>query len=159
MTIPNKDEIYKEALERTEFLALSTFGEEGTWTNPVSFAYDGEGNLFFISQMHTKHVKNISKNAGVSLAIYSTNRFPDGDILGLQIKGKCYHLESITEIAKATWHYFSRNTNKLSFEKFTNSEGNMEALWHFFKIIPEETWILDTRNFGEDRVLYKKKEI
>jgi hypothetical protein len=30
----------KEALERTEIMALSTIGPDGSWTSPVQFRYN-----------------------------------------------------------------------------------------------------------------------
>src|SRR3954468_1243515 len=77
----------KEALDRTEFMALSTVGEDGSWVNPVQFAYSEKFALYFISMLHSKHVQNIAKDSRVSAAIYKTERFDGGDVLALQLKG------------------------------------------------------------------------
>ncbi len=112
----------KEALNRTEIMALSTIGEDGSWTSPVQYQYDEKLNLFFSSMIDTKHVSNILKDPRVSVAIYSHPGPLRGNI-GLQIKG---HAEEVTD------------------DK--SSEG-----WHRFKIKPEEVWLFDSRVFDKKR--------
>jgi uncharacterized protein YhbP (UPF0306 family) len=77
----------KEALERTDILALSTIGDDGSWTSPVQFTYNSQLELSFLSMMDTKHVTNILKEPRVSVAIYKPEPLPGGGNLGLQIKG------------------------------------------------------------------------
>jgi general stress protein 26 len=77
----------KEALERTEIMALSTIGPDGSWTSPVQFRYNEKLELSFVSMSDTKHAQNILEDPRVSVAIYSFPG-PEGDNLGLQIKGK-----------------------------------------------------------------------
>ena len=65
-------------------MALSTLGDDGSWINPVAFAYNEKMELYFISMMESKHTQNILTNPNVSVAIFRTERFPDGDVMGLQ---------------------------------------------------------------------------
>ena len=106
----------KEALERTDIMALSTIGADGSWTTPVQYSYSPKLELSFVSMMDTKHVANILKDSRVSVAIYSPVQFPGGGSLGLQIKGEAKLL--------------SRDDDK----------G-----WHTFTITPEEVWCFDSR--------------
>jgi general stress protein 26 len=105
----------KEALDRTEIMALSTVGDDGSWVSPVRFEYNERLELTFTSMMDTKHVQNILKDPRVSAAIYSFPGPPGGN-LGLQIKGKAEHISSGRE------------------------EG-----WQQFKITPDEVWYFDSR--------------
>ncbi len=66
----------REALGRTEILALSTLGPDGPWTSPVQFRFNLE--LFFLSMREAKHVQNITQDARVSVAIYSHPGPPGG---------------------------------------------------------------------------------
>jgi hypothetical protein len=72
----------REALGRTEILALSTLGPDGPWTSPVQFRFNLE--LFFLSMREAKHVQNITQDARVSVAIYSYPVLPD---LGIWVTG------------------------------------------------------------------------
>lgn len=145
------NEKVKEALDRTEFLALGTSGEDGNWTNPVAFAYDEKTNLFFISMMDAKHVRNILENPQTSAAIFSTERFSDGEVLGLQLTGNCKHLTEKEEIEEAARYYFGRSESNNEFLEETSVTHGTDALWQFFKITPAELWCFDSRLFGEKR--------
>jgi uncharacterized protein YhbP (UPF0306 family) len=142
----------KEALDRTEFMAISTVGDDGSWTNPVAFAYSEKMELFFISMIDCKHTQNILKNKNVSAAIFKTERFSEGDVLGLQLKGNAVHLTSSDDIKKAADYYFNRSSSNDEFRTMTSDKGGDKALWQFFKITPSEVWCFDSRVFGEKRV-------
>src|SRR5436190_9778579 len=84
----------KEALERTDIMALSTIGDDGSWTSPVQYRYGPMLELCFVSMKDTKHVANIRKNPQVSVAIYWPEEFPGGGNLGLQIRGTAKEVTS-----------------------------------------------------------------
>ncbi len=142
----------KEALERTEFMALSTSGPDGVWTNPVAFAYGPRVELFFISMLGSRHSQNIVKNPAVSAAIFKTERFSSGDTMGLQLSGIAKHLTDPEAVAEAAKHYFGRSPSNEEFRAKTTESGGPDALWHFFTITPTELWLHDSREFGEERV-------
>src|SRR6478736_6263718 len=100
----------KEALERTDIMALSTVDERGSWISPVQYTYDSNLELSFTSMMDTSHVRNILEDPRVSVAIYKPEPFPDGGNLGLQIRGRA---------------------------ELVSKEGEG---WHCFRIIPDEVW-------------------
>ena len=125
----------KEALDRTEFMAISTVGNDGSWTNPVQYGYSEKLDLYFVSMMDAKHVTNLLKDPRISVAIFKTERFSDGEVLGLQLKGTAKHLIDQSEIKEAIGCYGSKPSQ----------------IWNFFKITPEELWCFDSRVFGEKR--------
>ena len=145
------NEKVKEALDRTEFMAIATVGGSESWTNPVAFAYDEKANLYFISMMDAKHVQNILDNGHVSAAIYKTERFAEGDVIGLQLSGTCEHLTDKADIEEAAKYYFGRSPSNDEFRGKTSLVGGSNAEWQFFKITPTELWCFDSRIFGEKR--------
>lgn len=110
----------KEALDRTAIMALSTIGQDGSWTCPVHFSYDKNLKLTFQSMTNTKHVQNILKDPRVSVAIYSFPGPPGGN-LGLQIKG----------------------TARVADGEIGSSDSKR------FVITPDELWIFDSRVIRE----------
>ncbi len=114
----NIDSKVKEALDRTEIMALATTSEDGSWVCPVKFTYDKNLNLYFRSFPNTKHVKNILKDPRVSVAIFKDVPFPKGGNLGLQIKGLA---------------------------KQVQNQDDKPNSWHQFKIVPVEVWVFDSR--------------
>jgi uncharacterized protein YhbP (UPF0306 family) len=119
----------KEALERTEIMALSTIGPDGSWTSPVQFRYNEKLEHSFVSMSDTKHAQNILEDPRVSVAIYSFPG-PEGGNLGLQIKGKA---------------------NDVTGQSGTDEAVASSETWHRFRIVPEEVWCFDSRVFGGKR--------
>lgn len=119
----------EEALERTEIMALSTIGPDGSWTSPVQFRYNEKLELSFVSMPDTKHAQNILKDSRVSVAIYSFPG-PEGGNLGLQIKGKA---------------------DDVTGQSGTDEAAAPSETWHRFRIVPEEVRCFDSRVFGGKR--------
>lgn len=111
----------KEALERTDIMALSTVDEDGNnWTAPLQYHYNSKLKLSFQSMMDTKHVQNILKHPRVSVAIYHPEATPGGGHIGLQIMGTAKEASS-------------------------KSGGG----WHTFTIAPDEVWYFNSKTSRE----------
>src|SRR5271154_4945990 len=107
----------KEALDRTDIMALSTVDEDGnSWTSPVHYDCNSKFELSFQSMMDTQHVQNILKHPQVSVAIYHPEADGGGAHIGLQITG----------MAKAA----------------SKKDGGG---WHTFTIIPDEAWYFNSK--------------
>ena len=74
-----------EALDRTDIMALSTIGDDDSWTSPVQYRHGPKLELYFESMEDTKHVANIRRDPRVSVAIYWPEELPGGGNLGLQM--------------------------------------------------------------------------
>jgi general stress protein 26 len=106
----------RQALERTDVMALSTIDEDGgPWTSPVQYQWDSQLNLYFASMPDARHVRNIQRDARVAVAIYNMPGPPGGN-LGLQIRGAA------------------------ALETGSTHDG-----WQRFKIEPTEAWCFDSR--------------
>jgi hypothetical protein len=74
----------KEALERTDIMALSTIGPDGPWTAPVQFHYNERLELFFLSMPDTRHVRNICvSSAGRA---WRPAMSAEGEVVGLDAR-------------------------------------------------------------------------
>jgi general stress protein 26 len=107
----------REALERTDVMALSTIDDDGgPWTSPVQYQWDSQLNLYFASMPDARHVRNIQHDARVAVAIYNMPGPPGGN-LGLQIRGLAAQVAT----------------------------GSSRDGWQRFKIEPAEAWCFDSR--------------
>jgi Pyridoxamine 5'-phosphate oxidase len=62
----------REALERTDVMALSTIDDDGgPWTSPVQYQWNSQLNLYFASMPDARHVRNIQHDTRVAVAIYN----------------------------------------------------------------------------------------
>lgn len=48
---------------------LSTIGDEGLWTSPSYFVIDEKNHIYFLSEQHSKHIKNMWVNELASVVI------------------------------------------------------------------------------------------
>lgn len=142
----------KEALDRTEFMVISTIGSDGSWTCPVQFGYSEKLDLYFKSMPHSKHVQNLLTDPRMSVAIVKTERFADSEVLGLQLKGLGRHLTSREEVEEAARCYYGRDSRNIDYKTKIDEHLGDTAEWNFFKIEPTELWCFDSRVFGEERV-------
>jgi general stress protein 26 len=116
------DERVREALARTDIMALSTVGPDGPWTSPVQYQHNDNLELFFKSQADTKHGANIRRDPRVAVAIYNSPGPPGGN-LGLQIKGRAQRIREAPDAGG----------------------------WLQYRVIPDDVWCFDSRVFGGHR--------
>ena len=88
----------KEALSRTEFLALSTIGEDGVWTNPVEYHHSEKFDIYFVSMMHSRHARNILASTAKHLT----------DLAEVEIAA-CYYGRN----PGGKWHFFKITPTEL----------------------------------------------
>ena len=142
----------KEALDRTEFMALATSGPEGPWVCPVVFSYDREMNFYFVSMTTSTHVRNIEKDPSVALAIYKTERVGVSGVIGLQIVGEAATMTDPEELAKCSSCYFNRAENYTEIKEIAADAGGEGSNWQFFKVKTRELWYFNSKDFGEKRI-------
>lgn len=134
-----------ECMQSTNFCTLGTVDKKGVWTNPVFFAWDNKLNLYFISQMHSRHMQNLQKDGRISVAIYSTEQM--GDVAGIQLEGTAQILlNDAPAIQHAFDTYFARAGKGNDVQQYINN-----PTWIFVQITPEYMYYFDTRFFEEER--------
>lgn len=139
------------AFENTNFMAISTTGEDGSWTNPVYFAYGEKFNLYFISMSTSKHMQNLAKNRDLSVAIFSTAQNPGKDVFGVQLKGQGIIVPD-SEVEAAYKVLYKRRFPKTGrSSKDPKEHMGPTAVWKLVRIEPDEIHYFDTRFFDEER--------
>jgi len=80
-------------------MSLATTDKSGPWVSDVIYVHDDHLNLFWISDINTRHSTAISQNQRVAATITITNNNQDKEI-GLQLEGLAKKLEGdIPELA------------------------------------------------------------
>ena len=136
-------------LEGNNLMFLSTVNSSG---NPEScsvyYVFDKELNIYFWTDLNSRHSKNIIKNKHVAISIAETSQKWGSLLLGLQIEGKCKKVSKF-DILKPALLYLRRypKVKKLIshpsefLSKFDSS---------IFKIKPKWIKILDEKAFGKE---------
>lgn len=136
-----------ECMNSTEYCCIATVDKKGVWCNPVYFAWDDQFNLFFISQIHSRHMQNLSKSSRISVSIYKTEQ--KGGVVGIQLEGESqiiFETDSKKEIDHAYNIYYSRAGHGSDVQGYINN-----PTWLYVKVIPEQIYYFDTRFFDEER--------
>lgn len=145
----NKDFEWKkyltECMESTNYCCIATVDKKGVWANPVYFAWDDKFNIYFISQMHSRHMRNLKNDSRISVAIYKTEQ--KGDVLGTYIEGEAkILLKDKEEIQHAFDVYYGRAGKGPDVSGYINN-----PTWIYVKVVPEHIYYFDTRFFDEER--------
>ena len=136
-----------ECLKSTDYCCIATVDQKGVWSNPVYFAWDDNFIFYFISQMKSRHMQNIKKNARVAFSIYKTEQ--KGDVVGIQVEGDAVILtkdDSKNEIQHAYDVYYGRAGHGPDVQQYINN-----PTWLYVKIKPEKMYYFNTRFFEEER--------
>ena len=152
MNHPAFRELINDCFESTNFMALSTYGNDGLWCNPVYFAWDNDFNVYFISELDCRHMRNIQSSPEIACAVFPTNQ--DNDVFGAYLKG---HPD--WEIADKT--YYDRvYPNDPNWElRNAPSCWRQKESWHLVKIKMSELSYFDTRYFEENRIEISLEEL
>lgn len=141
----------KEALDRTEFMVVASQGREGLWVCPVEFAYDSKLDLYAVSMLRSRHMQYFGENPDVAVSIFSTKRFPDGAVSGLQLKGVVKMCETQQEAEEAVRYIYKRRGKEVDAAVKAKDRLGPDALWNYFKITPTEAWLFNSQLFDEEK--------
>lgn len=136
-----------QCLKSTDYCCIATIDPKGVWANPVYFAWDDKFNIYFISQMHSRHMQNLSKNPRIAVSIYKTEQ--KKDITGIQLEGTAKILskeDGREEIQRVYDTYYGRAGHGPDVQDYINNSA-----WLYVKITPEQIYYFDTRFFDEER--------
>lgn len=133
-----------ECIRSTDYCCIATVDPKGVWANPVYFAWDDKFNLYFISQKHSRHMRNLKKDPRISVSVYKTEQ--KGDVAGTYIEGKAEILEDLEEKINANNIYYGRKGSIEQNEPFIDDPD-----WWFVKITPEQISYFNSKIFGEER--------
>lgn len=145
MNTAKLQQIAKEIIQSNIYLTLGTSDGEIPWTAPLFYACSNNYIFYFISQLDCLHVKHILHNPSVSFAIFDSHQ-KEGTGNGIQASGKAFILNN-NELDEAFTYYHT------SFVSMTKKNFTGKAPYRFFKIIPENFYILDPDTQTDKRVI------
>lgn len=134
-------------MDSTFYCTLATHENGNPWVAPVAFSYDKSFNIYFVSSQASRHMKDISRNNKVAVAVYTTIQKATAPKIGIQLEGKVEPVKS-QEIPKAYKIYFGRLA---AWEGATIPYfKSKDAEWKFYKVSTTKLFYFNQR-FGEER--------
>ncbi|MDP2629156.1 MAG: hypothetical protein Q8P45_00420 [Candidatus Harrisonbacteria bacterium] len=138
----------KELLEKGYLLSLGIQDEKGPWVADVIYIYDEHFNIYWISDIGTRHSKAIENNQKGSGAI-TVSKLGEHNF-GIQLEGIARRLEGDhSELAKL---YTQRRKKVLGEESVFDSVGKIkdkDESWYLIE--PTMIGLIDEENFGFNR--------
>jgi len=122
MTLPNTDLhiLLKEILETGYLLSLASVDTSGPWVSDVIYTYDSDLNLYWVSQLKSRHSKAFAQNSKAAGSITVVEK-PEGQATGVQLEGAVFEVDAIPPVA----------------HKRYSLKRNRKELW---QLAPQEQW-------------------
>lgn len=145
----------RELLAGHNTVTLATAGEGGAWAATVFYASDDDCNLYFVSDLKTRHGRDMSRESRVVAAINRDVATWD-EVIGLQVEGRAEVLSGIRR-ATALASYLAKfiqvrrifESPREASEKLIATRLQSTAFWC---LTPEWIRLIDsTRGFGWKR--------
>jgi len=129
----------KAYLETHYVMTLATSGENGPWASAV-FYVNTDFNLYFFTEISTRHGRNLAANPLVAAAIHED--YHDWrEIKGIQLQGEAVPVGLVekTRIIALFTHKFLSVSVLLANQK----TAAIVARAQVYKLVPREIWYLD----------------
>lgn len=139
--------LIEEILSRGYEMSLATYDEGGLWVSDVVYVYDGDFNIYWRSQVSTRHSKAIEENSHVAVTI--TTSVHGGKNEGLQIIGKAEKVKGSVEIFVAHLHKrYGEIPHSMHIDE-NNKLTEPEISW--YKLKPIKIELIYEKYYGFDK--------
>lgn len=88
------DSISKLFANNTD-LAMATVVDGKAYVNTVHYAFNEALDLFILTQAHTQHGINLTKNPSIAVAIWNKPEVPGSNLEGIQLFGTCKQVSAL----------------------------------------------------------------
>jgi uncharacterized protein YhbP (UPF0306 family) len=136
-----------------EHMVLATADKDGKpWVTPVSYAFDNQNSLYWVSSKDAQHSSNIRARYDAAIVIYMTE--PTTDAIYIEAEAK--ELVDDKEIMSAIE---IRNTRLQPdmYRVTTLAEVSGQAMWRIYKAIPKTMYLRKGVTIGGQAVTVRRK--
>lgn len=134
-----------EILSEGYVMSIATVDECGVWVADVVYIYDGVFNIYWISQISTRHSQAIQKNNQVAASI--TISQPGEDNRGLQIEGSAEAVDR-TSLEMLRKHLIKR-AGKVPYQKpFFENNILLDPEMSWYKLTPKKIELIYEKYYG-----------
>lgn len=119
----------RKIIKTNIYLTLAT-GIKRPWASPVYYCFDHDFNFYFISQLSSRHIKNILQNPRVGFAIFDSHQ-KEGTGNGVQGEGRVVFLKKKDQIKLGLKWYKATDEYPVNYRLFKINTK------HFYILDPE----------------------
>ena len=143
-------QVVRRILDGVRLCAMASVNDDGSpHANTAFFCVDSEWCMYFLSNIHTRHGRNVVARRSLSVAVYSSTQGWDDWKSGLQMFGVC-------EVASGYAERVARELYAARFPEYekwlsdASGRTELEGTGVFFKFVPESLKILAEETLGEE---------
>ncbi len=126
----------KEIIKHIRYATVATTCDDGKpWNSPVSSQYDGDLNIYWVSDKEGQHSRNVRQNPNVFIVFYDST-IPEGQGEGVYIQAKAYELNDRDEILAL--RRAKKGPSVDDADKFLG-----DGVRRMYKAVPERVWMND----------------
>lgn len=148
------EQTVKQIFTTNSYMTLASLSDIGPWACALFMGVDDEYNLYFESNVHSQHVRNVIRNPKVAVVIFDSQAV-SGDANGVQLTGICQRLIG-DEIQQGIGAIYmkrypdpaDRASHNITVEEFSRPDSDFSA-HHIYRIVPDHIYTLG-RNMPED---------
>jgi uncharacterized protein len=136
------EQTIRQYLTQVIHMSLATSADNKPWVSEVHFAYDGNLNLYWISETTRRHSIEIENNPNVSGNIVTQHHL-NQKVRGVYFEGVAHKLEGVPPEHPAYQAYASRFANAPHLAR-TSEEGGPRI----YQVMVADWYLFDTYNTG-----------
>ena len=144
-------QLIEQILRDSRDIVLATAEGSIPWAAELVFGHDASFNIYWISDLNTRHSKELEKNPNVA-AVVTVQPAGESKDRGLQVEGKAYRLKEEEIVAAAREYFAKRGTPQMPKTLEEVNKLTQGRSWYVLK--PTKIYILDEELFGYDRKEY-----
>ena len=95
----------KKYLKEPKLMQLATTKDDKPWICSVYFVVDEDSNIYWLSETHRRHSKEIEENSNVAVSMAIKTDLP---VIGLQAEGKAMRVSNLNTIRKVMTRYVKK---------------------------------------------------
>ena len=143
--IMNPQEVTRQYLSQINIMQLATAFNDQPWACTVHFYADENMNIYWLSNKHREHSKQIEKNPNVAAAILVHENTPSEKyVIGISVAGTAELLSEIPEAAiRGYMNKLSKDPQLIeNVKNYVGDEG-------FYCLVPSRVVLFDSKNFPD----------
>jgi len=140
----------RRILKEAELWSMATFGPRRTPHVNTAYYSLGDGfDFYFVSDVTTRHIRNLVLSPRVAVAIYNSHQAWDSYHRGMQCFGRCWRANS-SESLLAEQAYSARFPAYAKYQKTLTVSDRESSPYRFHLFRPFTLKLLDEAKFGEE---------
>lgn len=155
----NDAEVVKDLIKNVQLMTIASTTDDGKpWVSPVSFVWDDDYNLYWVSSRESHHSDYIRQRPDVSIVVVGETS--EGKMDGVYFEATAEQIEDEAIMTKVMNLLAERRPQLPKFKINSLADISGEAAWRIYKATPSKVWKRsDAELYGQAITVRKEVEL